>query len=110
MEHSESQFSRLFSEPEEAPGDRAPSSLKAKIYSALVREQQSSGPLLGLSATKQAGHDLCSWEKLIQIMPLSESEKSIFHCHICHARVLSEHFENPPIHWNGCPYVKFRKA
>jgi len=110
MEHSESQFHRLFSASDEVSGERAPSSLKAKIYTALVRQQQQSGPLLGLNATEEAGHKLCSWEKLIQIMPLSESEKSMFHCHVCHARVLSEYFEDPPIHWNGCPYVKFRKA
>ena len=110
MEQSESQFSRLFSELEEVSGEHAPSSLKARIYTALIREQQESGPLLGLTATEEAGHALCSWEKLIDIMPLGESEKSRFHCHLCHARILSEHFESPLIHWSGCPYVKLRKT
>lgn len=110
MDQSESQFFRLFSEPDETAGERAPSSLKARLYTALIRQQEETGPLVTLSATKNAGHDLCSWEKLIEIMPLSDSEESLFHCHVCHARVLAEHFEHPPIYWKGCPYVKFRKA
>jgi hypothetical protein len=110
MDQNESQFSRLFSEADETAGERAPSSLKARIYTALIRDQQATGPLVTLNASKNAGHDLCSWEKLIEIMPLSDAEQSRFHCHLCHARMLSEHFEDPPIYWKGCPYVKFRKA
>jgi hypothetical protein len=110
MEHSESQFSRLFSEADETAGERAPSSLKARIYTRLIREQEKTGPLVTLKKTKNAGHDLCSWEKLVEIMPLSDSEQSVFYCNVCHARVLSEHFEHPPIYWKGCPYVKFGKT
>src|SRR3954471_19026602 len=67
MEHSESQFHRLFSASDEVSGERAPSSLKAKIYTALVRQQQQSGPLLGLNATEEAGHKLCSWKNLSKL-------------------------------------------
>jgi hypothetical protein len=102
------QFRALLSEPEEI-GERAPSSLKARLYSALVRKQQESGPLASLQATVSAGHGLCVFEKLVQIAPVGEKAKSPFFCDICHARVLAEHFDRAPIFWEGCPYVKFRE-
>ena len=103
------QFSALLSEagPYE---ERAPSSLKARLYSALVRKQQESGPLASLQATALAGHPICVFEKLVQIAPVSEKAKSPFFCQVCHARVLSEHFDNAPIFWPGCPYVKFKES
>ncbi len=53
----------------------APSRLKAKIYSALLRRQQESGPLLSLSETWSAGRGLCVYEKLVQILPVGERAK-----------------------------------
>ena len=91
-----------------AHGD-APSPLKAQIYSLLVAEQQKSGPLLGLRETEAAGHLLCAWEKLMAAAPIGENGKQMFHCHLCHARLLAEHFENPPIAWAHCPYLDFKK-
>ena len=88
--------------------DRAPSRLKAKIYSALVRRQQESGALLSLSDTRSAGRGLCVYEKLVQILPVSEKAKCFNCCSICHARLLAENLETAPIHWSNCPYVRFQ--
>jgi hypothetical protein len=30
-------------------------------------------------------------------------------CRVCHARLLAEQFESPPIYWPHCPYVSFRR-
>ena len=90
--------------------ERAPSSLKARLYSAMVRKQQESGPLASLQASSSAGRRLCVFEKLVQIAPVGEQAKSPFFCEICHARVLAEHIENAPIFWAGCPYVKFKNS
>ena len=103
----ERQFSRLLSQREEI-GERVPSSLKARLYSALVREQQASGPLATLDDTVASGHALCVFEKLVQIAPVGESVKSRFYCQVCHARVLAESFDNAPIFWPHCPYVEFK--
>jgi hypothetical protein len=103
------EFSALLLEPEES-GERAPSSLKARLYSALVRKQQESGPLANLEVTVSAGYDLCVFEKLVQIAPVNEQAKSPFFCGVCHARVLAEHFNHAPIFWSGCPYVKFKES
>lgn len=86
-----------------------PASLKARLYSAFVRKQRENGPLASLQASSEAGHPLCIFEKLVQIAPVGERAKSPFFCEVCHARVLAEHFENPPIFWPGCPYVKFNR-
>lgn len=88
---------------------RAPSRLKARIYSALVRQQSQSGPLLSLSETKAAGRGLCIFEHLVCIAPLAEEVKRRNPCAICHARVLAERLESPPIYWPNCPYVDFQK-
>ena len=93
----------------EVGGVPAPSHLKANIYSALVRRQQESGPLLSLSETKLAARGLCVFEKLVQILPVGERAKSFNCCSICHARVLAETMENAPIYWGNCPYVGFQK-
>ncbi len=103
------QLSALLSEQEES-GERAPSSLKARLYSALIHKQQESGPLASLQASVSAGHLICVFEKLVQISPVGERAKSPFFCEICHARWLAEHFENAPIFWTGCPYVNFKKS
>jgi len=101
-------LSVLLSNPEQS-GGRAPSSLKARLYSALIRKQQESGPLASLDATVSAGHEICIFEKLVQIVPVGETAKSPFFCEICHSRVLAEHFDQAPIFWPGCPYVKFKE-
>lgn len=100
------EFNTLLSEPGQSD-ERAPSSLKARLYSALVRKQQESGPLASLEATVSSGHKICVFERLVQIAPVDEKAKSPFFCEICHARVLAEHFDKAPIFWPGCPYVKF---
>ena len=88
--------------------EAAPSRLKAKIYSALLRRQQESGPLLSLSETRSANRGLCVYEKLVQILPVGEKAKRFNCCSICHARLLAENLENAPIHWSNCPYVGFQ--
>lgn len=105
----EGQWTALLSEPKES-GARAPSSLKARLYSALIRKQQETGPLASLEATVSAGHSICVFERLVQIAPVSDKAKSPFFCEVCHARVLAEHFDQAPIYWRGCPYVKFEKS
>ena len=89
-------------------GDRAPSRLKSRLYSALVAEQAASGPLLSLPVTQAAGRSLCVFEHLLQVVPGGERVTSMNPCRVCHARVLAEHFESPPIYWPHCPYVAFR--
>src|SRR5689334_18607066 len=65
------EFRALLSKPEEG-GERAPSSLKARLYSAVVRKQQESGPLASLDETVAAGHELCVFERLVQVSPVDE--------------------------------------
>jgi hypothetical protein len=89
--------------------ERAPSSLKARLYTSLVRRQQESGPLSSLNDSVASGQGICVFEKLVQISPIGEKVKSPFFCHICHARVLAERFDNPPIFWPNCPYVMFKE-
>jgi hypothetical protein len=96
------------SPPEES--GRAPSRLKSRIYSALVREQAESGSLLGFEQTKAAGHGLCVFEEFVRIAPVGDAAKCANICRVCHARVLAEQFENPPIYWPNCPYVSFKKT
>jgi len=103
-------FSELLSVTPMESGPRTPSSLKARLYSAVVREQQRSGPLASLTDTVGAGHGICVFERLVQISPVGEAAKSPFFCHICHARLLAEHFDNAPIFWPNCPYVDFKNS
>lgn len=102
------EFSRIFAAPAEEP--HAPSSLKARLYTALVREQQASGPLASLDTTVAAGHGVCVFEKVVQIAPVSDRLKEPFFCGICHARILGEYLDRPPIFWSNCPYVAFKKS
>lgn len=97
----------LKSEPAE---NIAPPRLKAKIYSALTHKQAENGFLLSLSETRIAGHTLCVFEELVRIAPVGEAAKCANICHVCHARILAEHLDHPPIYWPGCPYVQFKKA
>jgi len=109
---SSAELDRQFAELLEPRSDkeRAPSSLKARLYSALIHKQQETGPLASLDASVKAGHGICVFEKLVQIAPIGEQAKSPFFCQVCHARVLAEHFDNPPIYWPHCPYVKFKES
>jgi hypothetical protein len=88
----------------------APPRLKAKIYSALVREQAAHGPLLPLTEVKAGGRPLCVFEDLVAALPLGESMKTLNPCRICHARVLGERMEHAPIFWSGCPYSEFHNG
>jgi hypothetical protein len=90
--------------------EQAPSSLKARLYSALIHEQQQTGPLASLNASVEAGHGICVFEKLVQIAPVGEQAKTPFFCQVCHARVVAEHSDNPLIFWAHCPYVKFKAS
>jgi hypothetical protein len=88
----------------------APSSLKAKIYSALMLRQAETGPLMSLSEVRVGGSRLCVFEELVRIGSVGEGIETLNICRICHARVLAEHFEHPPIYWQGCPYVQLKKT
>jgi hypothetical protein len=75
-----------------------------------VHAQQGSAQLASVTETKQAGRGLCVFEELVQISPVGEPLKSKFYCDVCHARVLAEHLDNPPIWWPHCPYAEFKKS
>jgi len=107
IHNEEHQFRRLLS-PAQQIGERAPASLKCRLYSALIHEQQAQGPLASLDDTVAAGYGICVFEKLVQIAPVGEKAKSPFFCQVCHARVLAENFDNAPIFWPHCPYVGFK--
>lgn len=101
---------RLASEIELTDDQRAPVDLKARVYSALMQREAETGPLASLSECKAHGGELCVFEQLVEISPVGVSVKSLNFCRVCHARVLAEHLESPPIYWNGCPYVYFKKS
>lgn len=105
----EQEFRELLCQPSAQISERAPSSLKARLYSAFIREQQKSGPLATLTETRSAGYEVCVFEKLVQICPVGEKAKAPFFCQVCHARILAEAFDNPPIYWPHCPYVAFKR-
>jgi hypothetical protein len=90
------------------PGDRAPSRLKARVYSALMRQQSANGPLLPLSETRAGGRGLCVFESLTSALPVGEVVTQRNLCRVCHARVLAERVEGAPIFWHNCPYVDFQ--
>jgi hypothetical protein len=87
---------------------RAPASLKSRVYSAIVAKLAESGPLRTLPATKAAGRDLCVFEHLLCALR-HERLASMNPCRVCHARLLAERFESPPIYWPHCPYVGFQR-
>ena len=89
--------------------EHAPARLKSRLYSALIAEQAASGPLLSLAATQAAGRPLCVFETVLRVVPGGERVTSLNPCRVCHARVLAEHLESPPIYWPHCPYVEFRR-
>jgi hypothetical protein len=91
-----------------SPDAKAPSRLKSRIYSALMRRQAASGPLLALPVTRAAGRGLCVFESLTSAAPTGARVKQMNLCSVCHARLLAEHVEGAPIFWHNCPYVDFQ--
>ena len=45
----------------------------------------------------------------MRVTPLGNELKKVNICRVCHARVLAEALENPPIYWGNCPYAEFKK-
>jgi hypothetical protein len=91
-------------------GKRAPTRLKSRIYSALMRRAAAEGELRSLPETEAEGHRLCAFEELVRIAPLGGKIKKVNICRVCHARILAEALENPPIYWENCPYAQFKKT
>lgn len=88
----------------------APTRLKAKLYSAMMLEEAAAGPLMSVSECANHGGKLCVFERLVQIAPVGRQIEALNYCRVCHARILAEKLENPPIYWHGCPYVQFKKS
>lgn len=102
-------FELLADEQNEAGNERAPSRLKARLYSALVRRQEESGPLRRLNESRSSGFGLCVFEEAWQRAAHADAAQCFNCCRLCHARILAEHFENAPIYWGRCPYVALGK-
>ena len=109
LQHEDRLFELLARQADEAGAERAPSRLKAKLYTSLVQKQQESGRLLTLAETRANGHGLCVFEDLWSRVTSAEGAQSFNCCSVCHARVLAEHWEAAPIYWEHCPYVAFGK-
>ena len=109
LQHDERFFELLARESDEAGEERAPSRLKARLYTALVEKQQESGRLRTLAETRSAGYGLCVFENLWERLNSGEAAQSFNCCSVCHARILAEHLEKAPIYWGQCPYVAFGK-
>jgi hypothetical protein len=89
---------------------RAPARLKARVYSALMLAETAQGRLRDMAETKKAGGELCVFEELVRIAPVTRRLKSSNICRLCHARILAETLEKPPIYWPHCPYANFKKV
>jgi hypothetical protein len=100
-------FERLAEISGSVKEERAPASLKSRIYSALVARMADAGPLLDLRKTKDGGGHLCVFENALALLPLGTDLHSMNPCRICHARLLGERMEHAPIFWPGCPYAEF---
>ena len=75
----EAQLSALLSASTERSKKGAFFAEGARLYSALIRKQQATGPLLAsLEQSVAAGHDVCVFEKLVQIAPVGNNAKSPF--------------------------------
>jgi len=108
-EHDE-RFMEKIAAVELAELEPAPPYLKARVYSALLVQQTETGHLESLTRCHSRGHELCVLEQLVRISPIGETANSLNICRVCHARVLAEHMDQPPIFWPGCPYVEFKKS
>ncbi len=100
-------FEQLARVPDEPV--RASSRLKSKVYSALMRRAARDGRLRPLTEVRTAGHDLCVFERAVQILPLGQVVDSLNYCRVCHARLLAEWVEGIPLGWQHCPYAEFQK-
>jgi hypothetical protein len=107
LDNEDKLFGLLARLGDEAEEERASSCLKSRLYSALLRRQEESGPLRGLGETRAQGYGLCVFESAWQrAVPLDAAQR--FNCcNPCRIRVLAEHSEWAPIHWRNCPYVAF---
>jgi hypothetical protein len=104
-------FELLAEQGGELEAQRAPSRLKSRIYSALLRRQEESGRLRNLGETRTHAYGLCVFEDLWQRATSGSEAAQCFNCcSVCHARALAEHLERAPIYWWNCPYAAFRKA
>ena len=93
-----------------AQGERAAARLMSRVYSALMERASAGGELRGFAETKAEGRGLCAFEELMRVAPLGKKLKKANICRLCHARVLAEALENPPIYWGHCPYAEFKKT
>jgi hypothetical protein len=100
-------FEELATATDEVPV-RTPARLKSRTYSALTAAAQREAPLCTLEESKRFGRGLCVFEELVCIAPAGQAAQQVNWCRICHARVLAEHFENAPIFWANCPYVRLQ--
>ena len=107
LQNDDRLFELLARQPDEAESQRAPSRLKAKLYTSLVQKQQESGRLRTLTETRADGRGLCVFEELWSRAVSAEAAQSFNCCSLCHARVLAEHWEAAPIYWGNCPYAAF---
>jgi hypothetical protein len=88
---------------------RAPSRLKARVYSALMREATRERRLLPLAASEAAGHCLCVFERFVHGLPLPAAMDRLNYCRFCHPRWMAELIEGAPVFWTGCPYSDFQR-
>jgi hypothetical protein len=107
--HDDKLFEILAQGQDEGSKARAPSRLKSRLYSAVVRRQQESGRLQNLAETRAEGAGLCVFEDLWQRATSGDAAQCFNCCSLCHARVLAERLERAPIYWPNCPYVAFGK-
>lgn len=106
----DNQLDQLLRAAEDAPAaEGASTRLKARLYSALMLKAAEEGPLRDLTETEACGGRLCVFEKLVEVAPVPAEAKQVNYCRVCHARVLAEAIENPPIFWPGCPYVALKR-
>lgn len=101
------QFFEWLAQPTEAAA-RAPSRVKAKLYSALLDKAEQAAPLRSLTATRRAGYGLCVWERAVQTLP-GQAIDTVNHCKTCHARWVGEHIEAALLPWAHCPYAQMQK-
>jgi hypothetical protein len=103
-------FEWLAGEAGEVKQERAPATLKSRVYSRVVARMAESGPLLDLVQTHKAGGRLCVFERSLTVVPFGTNIQSRNPCRICHARILGERMERAPIFWPGCPYAEFHQS
>jgi hypothetical protein len=102
-------FERLGHEVDDVE-ERAPATLKSKVYSAVVERLAESGSLLDLSASEKAGGRLCVFERTLTLLPVGTDVRSTNPCRVCHARILGERMKRAPVFWPGCPYSEFHNS